>query len=412
MPRALDRLVGAGQHIDAYQEYTQLVGRLDGGTPLSEAAYQELRARAADQTRRLYVNWRNIRTGLDCKAIGPQSQCFCGHRYNEHDWQAFGTRQVRCKMPGCPCKCFDYVPVRGSQELRCSSCKRPNQEHRAADRGCPTGGQSYFASSWICSCQESYMQHATVFESRAERESAGRPVDSEWLQQAAREGLPVCHMGGLLGFTSLADGIDRQYAGLEGDAVGSSGGAVGGGAGASSFMQRLQLEDQVNSAAAVHGRAAGFQALAQAKAKAKAKAAPRSVSAAPRYDNARGRLPAPQPPGPTPGRPQVHTLAGPVPPPPAPTGARVPPPAPKATAPAPKAAARVPPPAPKATAPAPKAAARVPPPAPKAAAPKALPPAVQAGTGVAGKRLGGARHAAGDAEALRQARLAKLDQHV
>lgn len=273
MPRAIDRLVGppGAQHIDAYQEYSNLVGRLDGGSLLSDAAYQALRQRAANPNRRLYVYWRNKATGLDCKAIGPQTLCFCQHRYNEHDWEAFDTRQVRCKMPGCGCTCFDYIPVRGSQDLQCSTCHRSFREHRARDHGCPkSGGATSFTSSYNCSCRDPYCEHSTVFESRTERERAGRPVDTGWMEQASREGLPVCHLGGITGFTSLADGVDRMLAGLESDEVSDSvanRGPVMGDAGANRFMQRLQVEDEVNTASIVDGRAAGLRAIAKAQAK-------------------------------------------------------------------------------------------------------------------------------------------------
>lgn len=268
MPRAIDKLVGpqAGQHIDAYQEYTNLVGRLDGGTPLPDATYQALRQRAANPARRLYVNWRNKATGLDCKAIGPQTLCFCQHRYNEHDWEDFETRRVRCKMPGCSCTCFNYIPVRGCQDLQCSSCHRSFREHRP-DHSCGKGSTK-FCSSYNCSCTGTYNEHETVFESRAEREQAGRPVDAGWMEKASREGLPVCHLGGILGFSSLADGVDRMMAGLEGDGVAqavASRGAVMGDGGAQRFLGRCMLEDEVATASLLHGKEAGFRAIAKAR---------------------------------------------------------------------------------------------------------------------------------------------------
>ena len=64
---------------------------------------------------RLYVHWRNS-DGLDCKTIGPASQCFCGHRYKDHNFDNVDTRVINCKGMGpdrkkCPCKMFDYIPV-------------------------------------------------------------------------------------------------------------------------------------------------------------------------------------------------------------------------------------------------------------------------------------------------------------
>ena len=79
---------------------------------MSEAEFEAYKMKVREARKnRLYVNWRNMETGADCKAIGPASQCFCGHRYKEHDFDAVTTRKIKCKAPGCKCKCFNYIPV-------------------------------------------------------------------------------------------------------------------------------------------------------------------------------------------------------------------------------------------------------------------------------------------------------------
>merc|ERR1712232_656420 len=94
--------------------------------------------------------------------------------------------------------------------------KQPCTDHNCNSRKCPgTSGDKKFTASTICSCTEDYSTHATVFESAAEREQAGRQTDSAWMRQAAAKGLPVCHLGGIMGYASLADGVDRAQAGLE-----------------------------------------------------------------------------------------------------------------------------------------------------------------------------------------------------
>lgn len=366
---------------------------------MSEQAYQALRERAADTSRRLYVYWRNTVTGLDCKAIGPQSMCFCGHRYCEHDWEAFDSRRVRCKMPGCSCTCFNYVPVRGAQDLLCSVCKRSFREHRP-DHGCPTGG-GHFASSYTCSCTGTYNEHTTVFESRAEREQAGRPVDAGWMEQASREGLPVCHLGGVIGFASLADGVDRVMAGLESDdvsqAVAARGVAVGD-AGAQRFLGRCMLEDEVNTASLVHGRAAGHQVIAKARAKRQAAASAGAsnstsgsrqpaIASAPRISGSGGSGPDSSV---TSGAPRanVHTLGGPL-----PSSCCPGPPSRESESRRPKAVAAA-------------AEQRGPLPKSKASpAPRRSSASVPVPTG--GRRLGGVRHY--DQDTMREARLARLD---
>lgn len=52
-----------------------IVGSADGGVMLSEAEYAAFRARAIEARKnRIYVCWRNMSTGMDCKNIGPESK--------------------------------------------------------------------------------------------------------------------------------------------------------------------------------------------------------------------------------------------------------------------------------------------------------------------------------------------------
>ena len=53
---------------------------------MSEKEFEEYKSRVKEARKnRLYVHWRNIE-GVDCKNIGPASQCFCGHRFKEHNF--------------------------------------------------------------------------------------------------------------------------------------------------------------------------------------------------------------------------------------------------------------------------------------------------------------------------------------
>ena len=75
----------AGKHVDAYINYENIVGNADGGKMMNEKEFEEFKSNVREARKnRLYVFWRNMETGMDCKAMGPQSQCFCGHRYKEH----------------------------------------------------------------------------------------------------------------------------------------------------------------------------------------------------------------------------------------------------------------------------------------------------------------------------------------
>ena len=57
-----------------------------------------------------------------------------------------------------------------------------------------------FKSSYTCGCGETYMNHEMVVENREERESRGHPIGYDTPYQA---------MGGLTGFSSLAEGYMR-----------------------------------------------------------------------------------------------------------------------------------------------------------------------------------------------------------
>ena len=81
---------------------------------MSDKEFEEYKNSVREaRTNRLYVHWRNMDTGMDCKTIGPASQCFCGHRYKEHFFDNVKTRVINCRSTGnkCRCKMFDYIPV-------------------------------------------------------------------------------------------------------------------------------------------------------------------------------------------------------------------------------------------------------------------------------------------------------------
>eukprot|EP00435_Cladocopium_sp_Y103_P022657 s1199_g5.t1 len=191
--------------------YRQLVGDSDGGRLLDEREYEALREKAADPERRLWVYWVEADSGLECKAIGPASTCFCGHRYREHTWADYPETRTGKNMR-----------LNGSGDLKCSSCRQSFLDHDKRTRKCQRG-KGTFTSSYSCSCNSSYDRHCTVVQTQQEREASGKATGTPWMQAAeawtgtlkAGAGLPTAHMGGVGGFTSLADGIDRALAGLE-----------------------------------------------------------------------------------------------------------------------------------------------------------------------------------------------------
>ena len=133
-----------------------------------------------------------------------------------------------------------------SRIRKCSSCRQSYLDHDKRTKKCKRGKGS-FTSSYSCSCNSSYDRHCTMVQTQQEREASGKATGTPWMQSAetwtelrnfrvgssicsmifldiffwyvylvspeANAGLPTAHMGGVGGFTSLADGIDRALAG-------------------------------------------------------------------------------------------------------------------------------------------------------------------------------------------------------
>lgn len=138
-PSASLRLQAAS--VEAYLEYRRIVGDADGGTLFTEAEYAAYRAGAQQRAAaRLYVHWRSA-AGVDCKAVGPESQCECGHRFREHarpgaggDEAAAGgapQQPLRCRAARCACPGYAYLPAAGTWAAKCG-CK-----HAAGLHGAP-----------------------------------------------------------------------------------------------------------------------------------------------------------------------------------------------------------------------------------------------------------------------------------
>lgn len=146
-----------------------IVGDTDGGKLLTEEEFAKRKQKALeDQKNRVYVTWLNDQ-GLECRSVGPSSKCFCGHKFRDHDT---GNKQKRvsCKMPKCKCKLFEYIPIRGSQDLKCH-CKHSYKLHNVKTRLChkehPVRGRCScdgFYSSFGCSCGQPFSSHYTLFE--------------------------------------------------------------------------------------------------------------------------------------------------------------------------------------------------------------------------------------------------------
>jgi hypothetical protein len=215
----------ASKNIDAYLEYVNIVGDADGGKMMSEKEYEEFKNKVKESRKnKLYVSWRNI-SGKDCKMIGQASTCFWGHRYKTHNFDNVKTKKVDCRESKCGCKLFSYVPVYGSQDLKClwkHSCKIHDPKTRKCTKpGCKWGD---FSSKHPWSCGLNFNDHETVFESREERVAEGRPVDPKWMQDSNMIG----GSGGITSFMGLVEGGDIDKMQDPNAILGNVQGSIGG----------------------------------------------------------------------------------------------------------------------------------------------------------------------------------------
>ncbi|XP_068944829.1 protein FAM221A [Petaurus breviceps papuanus] len=198
---------GAAAAVDEYLEYRRIVGEDDGGKLFTPEEYEEYKNKVLPVRlrNRLFVSWRSP-MGMDCKLVGPETQCFCTHRYKQHktDFEVIPPERpisLPCKVNQCPCSSFYYVPLSGTRPIRCK-CKHFADQHSAdPNRVCGTcnrcpGFHSYFT----CSCGHPAYTHETVVETKEERLALGKPVG---------DNVPYAAMGGLTGFSSLAEGYMR-----------------------------------------------------------------------------------------------------------------------------------------------------------------------------------------------------------
>ncbi|KAE8596522.1 hypothetical protein XENTR_v10016133 [Xenopus tropicalis] len=198
---------GGARAIDEYAEYRRIVGDDDGGKLFTPEEYEEYKKTVLPMRlqNRLYVSWRSP-TGMDCKLVGPETPCFCTHRYKQHktDFQELPKERpllLPCRVSKCACKSFHYIPLNGSRPIRCR-CKHFADEHSVAGTyHCTQCTKcSGFHSSFTCGCSQPAYTHDTVVETKEERLAQGKPVGHD---------VPFAAMGGLTGFSSLAEGYMR-----------------------------------------------------------------------------------------------------------------------------------------------------------------------------------------------------------
>lgn len=201
------------KHIQAYLEYRNIVGDDDGGKMMSEEEFEAYKAKVREaRMNHLYVYWVNAK-GFECKAIGPESMCFCGHRYKKHNFDNVKSKKVSCKEKKCKCTMFEYIPVYGSNDVKCL-CKHSYSLHDNLTRKCTKCDKcAKFGSKFTCNCCMTYDDHKTTIETREERLAKGKTVDPGWLA-----GNMVAGVGGLNSFTGMVNDVyEIEYQALLND---------------------------------------------------------------------------------------------------------------------------------------------------------------------------------------------------
>nr|KAF6302269.1 family with sequence similarity 221 member A [Pipistrellus kuhlii] len=127
-------------------------------------------------------------------------------RYKQHKTDFETVPQQRpislpCRVPGCLCRAYLYVPLNGTQPVRCR-CKHFADQHSAQPGFlCSACSKcSGFHSCFTCACGQPAYAHDTVVETKQERLAQGKPVGRD---------VPYAAMGALTGFSSLAEGYMR-----------------------------------------------------------------------------------------------------------------------------------------------------------------------------------------------------------
>jgi hypothetical protein len=111
--------------------------------------------------------------------IGPETKCFCNHKFKDHNYLAPTGKKAPCTAPKCKCRSFDYIPSHGAYDFKCL-CKHSFKEHDCISRQCSRNNCeqcAVFASAWTCSCGSKFAEHETVVETFNERKEQGKTTN-------------------------------------------------------------------------------------------------------------------------------------------------------------------------------------------------------------------------------------------
>ncbi|KAM9824086.1 protein FAM221A [Neosynchiropus ocellatus] len=197
----------ATEAVDEYLEYRRIVGDDDGGALFTPEQYEAYKRKMIPQRmkNRLFVSF-GVPGSIDCRLVGPETQCFCSHRYKQHktDFEEVPSERpltLPCKVAGCQCVAYEYVPQNGSVQVRCRCKHLPEDHSEAAGHSCKKCQCPGFESPAGCGCGQPNTSHKTLVETKAERTARGFPVGQD---------VPYAAMGGLTGFSCLDRYLNLQ----------------------------------------------------------------------------------------------------------------------------------------------------------------------------------------------------------
>lgn len=103
-----------------------------GTMPIHANSIQYIK-RSQLQTSPSQISWNQHKTGIYFVKFRPHTNYLEYSRYKQHktDFEVIPTDRpilLPCKQKGCKCVSYNYVPMNGSQPIRCT-CKHTSEEH-------------------------------------------------------------------------------------------------------------------------------------------------------------------------------------------------------------------------------------------------------------------------------------------
>lgn len=148
----------------------------------------------------IYVGFRCPEFTWDCIRLGTNSKCFCDHALSDHEPYNGKKVHVKCRVPGCMCRAYRFIPQRpedigewwhqrrpgfdvSTWRAKCR-CKHTHVEHNPVSRKCTNRGCGcfIFTSNFLCAaCDRHWEEHETCFDNVTSRKQQGLPYGEEYI---------------------------------------------------------------------------------------------------------------------------------------------------------------------------------------------------------------------------------------